>query len=122
MTVPSTAIIVSAFCSSVRAGVGDAVDDAVAMVEVDASAARAGGLWGQLRNMWPCFWQRKHRPSAWSLCLSSSVRVALALVRPISMAFGSLGRLKAFCHCPFVPLKRFSLLLVLSLRNIYSWC
>ena len=85
------AIIASAFCSSVRAGVGDAVDDAVAIVEVDTSAARVGGLWGQLHDMWPCFWQRKHHPSAWSLCLSSSVRVDLALVHPISMAFGSLG-------------------------------
>ena len=110
----------SAFCSSVR-GVGAERVDAVAMVEVEASAARAGGLWGQLREMWPCFWQRKHHPSGWSLCLSSSVRVALALVRPMSMASGSLGRLKAFCHCPFVPLKHFSLLLlVLSLRNMYS--
>ena len=32
----------------VRAGVGGVVDDAVAMVEVDASAVQAGGLWGQL--------------------------------------------------------------------------
>ena len=112
----------SAFCSSVRAGVRGIAEgvDAVAMVEVDASATCAGCRWGQVREMWPCFWQQKHCPSAWSLCLSSSVKVALALVCPISMAFGSLGRLKAFCHCPFVPPKRFSLLLVLSLRNIYS--
>ena len=83
--------MVSTFCSSVRTDVGGMVDDAVAMVEVDASAGRAGGLCGQLRDIWPCFWQQKHRPSAWSLCLSSSVKVALALVRPISMAFRSLG-------------------------------
>ena len=36
------AIMASALCPSVRAGVGGVVDDAVAMVEVDASAARAG--------------------------------------------------------------------------------
>ena len=83
--------MVSAFCSSVRAGVGGVVDDAVVMGEVDASAVWAWGLCGQLHDIWPCFWQQKHCPSAWSLCLSSSVKVALALVHPMSMAFGSLG-------------------------------
>ena len=118
------ASMVSALCSSVRANVGGVVSgvDAVAMVEVGASAVQAGGLCGQLFEIWPCFSQWKYFPSVWSLCMSSSVRVALALVHPISIASGSLGQLKAFCHCSLVPLKYLSLCWVLSLRNMYSQC
>ena len=47
------AIMVSAFCLPVRAIVGGAVGgvDAVAMVEVYATAARAEGLCGQLHEI-----------------------------------------------------------------------
>ena len=51
------AIMVLASCSFVRASLGGAMGgvDTVAMVEVDASAMQAGGLCGQLCEIWPCF-------------------------------------------------------------------
>src|SRR6266581_7033849 len=89
---------------------------------VDASATLA--VWfGQNLAICPFWLQRKQSP-LWTLCrFSSSVNVARALVRPMSMAFG-LRLLSAFLHWNLVAPARRSPPLTLSFRKMYScwWC
>jgi hypothetical protein len=68
------------------------------------------GFLGQLRDMCPCYLQKKHRPSAMSRHLSSSLRDRV-LMASTSIAFGSreeelppcLHCLKRLCHWFLVP-------------------
>src|SRR6266702_6143026 len=91
------------------------------MLDVDASAALVC-LWGQYRAICP-FWLHWKQSPLCTLCrFSSSVKVARALVRPISMAFG-FQLLSVFLHWNLVapPLRSFPL--TLSLKKMYScWC
>src|SRR6266702_956134 len=79
-------------------------------------------FWGQNLVICPHWLHWKQSP-LWILCLLSlSIIVALALVRPMSMALGLL-LLSAFLHCIQVAPPCQSPPLTLSLRNIYScWC
>src|SRR6266702_4463718 len=89
--------------------------------DVDASATLVF-LWGQFLAMCPLWLHWKQSP-LWTRCrFSSSVKVARALVRPMSIAFG-LRLLSAFLHCGFVAPPLLSFPLTLSLKNMYScWC
>src|SRR6266702_4656231 len=65
-------------------------------------------------------WLHWKQSPLWTLCrFSSSVNVAQALVRPISMVFG-LRLLSAFLHWGFVAPPLHSVPLTLSLKNMYS--
>ena len=70
--------------------------------DVDASAILLF-FWGQNREMCPFWSHRKHFPSLIRFDFSSSVMVARALVRLMSIAFGSLRQVRAFVHCSLVP-------------------
>src|SRR6266702_2362351 len=86
--------------------------------EVVASATLVV-LFGQYLVMCP-FWLHWKQSLLWILCLLLlSVMVALALIRPMSMAFG-LQLLSAFLHCMQVAPPHRSPPLTLSFRKMYS--
>jgi hypothetical protein len=83
----------------------------VPLLAVLVLVARTWEFWlGQLRPMCPWHLHLKHLPSWHSLLILSSVRAALAQVRPgvRSMALGSLA--KHCCHCCLVGFLLFPLL------------